>query len=151
MRLVWYHPQSGIKHFDLCRPDSWNMVPLVELIGISLRGSCHMCGEGQRLHRSVTLVPGQDRNCSGAAQRHKGGLAGWGVKEEFLTQFTPSPASLYLLPHLYHVTHGTMEWHLRRSPKGSSCLTAGVLAMLPSQPPEPRYTASNRELIPPDS
>lgn len=99
------------------------MVPLVDLI--CLLGSYTICvGSVQRLHRSgVTLVPGQDRNRSGAASRHKGGLAGWGVKEGFLTQFTPSPASLCLLPQPYRVTHGPREWHLGSQPEAPSYLT----------------------------
>ena len=69
----------------------------------------------QRFQTSgVTLVLGQDRNRSGAAQRHTGGLAGLGLKEGLLTQFTPSAASLYLLPQLYHEIHRTLEWHLGR-------------------------------------
>lgn len=71
-------------------------MPLVNLVCLCLRVLYRMCGERQRLHRSgVTLVPGQDRDRSGAAWRHKGGLAGWGVREGFLTQFTSSSTSLW--------------------------------------------------------
>lgn len=86
----------------------------------------------------------------GAAWKHKGGLAGWGVKDRFRIQFTPYAASLYLLPQPYHVIHRTVEWHLGRTPKGSSCLTQyeSLLCSLPSGESLCTQLVAGRSLLP---
>ena len=129
-QTVWSLPPWQLKHG-----------PLVDLIHVSLRGLCHTCGECHRLPWSgVTLVPGQDGNRSGAAWRHRAGwLAG-------CDSFTPSAASVYLLPQLYYVVHGTSDWHFGRGPNRSSCPTQRVLRVLPSQLWESLRTARDSKL-----
>lgn len=69
-------------------------------------------------------------------QEQPGGTrAGWlaGRERRISGSFTPSAASLYLLPQLYYVVHGTAEWHLGRGPNRSRCPAQRVLGVLPSQ------------------
>lgn len=138
MWLVWYQPHYDVKQFHLCHPDSWNMVPRVDLICISLSWLCHMWGECQRLPGSgVTFVPGQDGNRPGAAWRHNGGWLVW--KENFWLPY-PSPASLYPLLNFLMWLMGH-RMHLGRGPTRSSCPVQQALGMRPSQPGESAHSS----------
>lgn len=116
-------------------------MPLVDLICITLWGLCFLCG---RLQRSgVFLVPGQDRNRSGAAWRHQGGLTGWADSiYSFLNLPPPSACCLNFIMWFMGPWNGIWKraWGIQLPNP------AGVLDLLPSQPWKPLSTAKDSRL-----